>query len=532
MQMKVYESLENQDKYRTIQQLPNETIAQTLQREGYATTIPCGGNGTCGKCKVLVLQGETSLTEEEKQLLSKECIKKGERLMCRAKFLTDGAICLLTNQKLIGEEQIQSVGITAKTTMNAQSTSTTTEWNAGNFCVAVDIGTTTIAMALVDRKTGNIAASLTKNNSQRQYGADVISRIKCANEGVASQLKSLIWKDITDGLDQLLEEDLRNDTGELVISANTTMEHLLMGDSCLTLGEAPFLPADISLRTRTMGEIAEETPQRYHDMMVTVLPGISAFVGADIVSGMYDCGLHTTDKPVLFIDLGTNGEMVLGTKRSFVATSTAVGPAFEGGNITYGCPGIAGAISSVSMMGSHVVTHTIANKKPIGICGTGVLELTFELYKAGIMDEQGNLRQLYLENGYSVAQMENGDRIIYTQADIRQLQMAKSAIRSGIELLMRESNITAQEISKVFLAGGFGYKLNVYKAAGIGLIPRELREKTVAGGNASLQGAIRFLMEKGAAESMRQLILKTKEMNLAAHPTFEKYYLKYMNFDV
>lgn len=532
MKIKVYESLDQQDKYRIIEQLPNETLAQTLQREGYSVALSCGGNGTCGKCRVLILQGETLITEEEKKLLSEELLKKGERLMCRARFLTDGAICLMSTKEATVDAQIQSVGITSKTISEVESRPVQISEYGGKYGIAIDIGTTTIAMALVDCKTGQIVASLTKNNSQRQYGADVISRIKCANEGAATELKRLIWKDIADGLEQLIEDEIKEETKKIVIAANTTMEHLLMGDSCCTLGEAPFLPTDISLRTMTVGEIAGETPMRFHDMLVTILPGISAFVGADIVSGMYDCSLYATDKPVLFIDLGTNGEMVLGTKRGFLATATAVGPAFEGGNITCGCPGIAGAISSVSMMGSHVVTHTIANKKPIGICGTGVLELTFELYKAGIMDEQGNLRQLYLNDGYSVAQMENGDRIVYTQGDIRQLQMAKSAIRSGIELLMKESNLTAQEISKVFLAGGFGYKLNVYKAAGIGLIPRELREKTVAGGNTSLQGAIRFLLERDVAESMQQMISKTKEMNLADHPSFEKYYLKYMNFDV
>ena len=530
MQIKVYESLEIQNEYRTIQQRPNETIAQTLQREGYSFTLPCGGNGTCGQCKVLVLEGETAITEEERRFLSEECLKKGERLMCRSRFLTDGAICLLGKSETSSDMQIQSIGVGGKGTA-IKGSDGTLDCSEAQFGVAVDIGTTTIAMALVELQTGRIVASLTKNNSQRQYGADVISRIKCANEGRAEELKRLIWKDITDGLEQLLGDGQQEMSEVLVISANTTMEHLLMGDSCQTLGEAPFLPSDISLRTKNMGEIAEETPEQYHDMLVTILPGISAFVGADIVSGMYDCGMYAAERPILFIDLGTNGEMVLGTKRGFLATSTAVGPAFEGGNITCGCPGIAGAISSVSMMGSHMVTHTIANKKPVGICGTGVLELAFELYKGGVMDEQGKLRPLYLENGYPVAQMQNGDRIIFTQGDIRQLQMAKSAIRSGIELLMKECNLTAQEINKVYLAGGFGYKLNVYKAAGIGLIPRELREKTVAAGNTSLQGAVRFLMEKGAALNMQQMILKTKEMNLAVHPTFEKYYLKYMDFD-
>ena len=523
--IKVYESSKDQNKYRIIQQQPNETVAQALQREGSSLTLPCGGNGTCGKCRMLVLGGETQITAEDRHFLSEESLKRGERLMCRARFLTDGAICLPAEQTEKSDEQIQSVGITSIGTTNSGA------MGVGNFGVAVDIGTTTIAMALVDQQTGRIAASLTKNNSQRKYGADVISRIKSANEGATQELKRLAWEDITKGMDQLFEDCHPTRAERLVISANTTMEHLLMGDSCRTLGEAPFQPSDISLRMTTVGEIWEQSPEQYHSMQVTILPGISAFVGADIVSGMYDCGLHSATKAVLFIDLGTNGELVIGTKEGFLATATAVGPAFEGGNITCGCPGISGAISSVSMIGDRVVTHTIGNKKPVGICGTGVLELTYELYKSGIMDAQGNLRQAYLENGYPVAQMENGDRIIYTQGDIRQLQMAKAAIRSGIELLMKESGLTVQDISKVFLAGGFGYKLNVYKAAGIGLIPRELRDKTAACGNTSLQGAVRFLLEKDVAGKMQQMILKTKEMNLAAHPTFEKYYLKYMDFD-
>ena len=254
-------------------------------------------------------------------------------------------------------------------------------------------------------------------------------------------------------------------------------------------------------------------------------------MGADIVSGMYACGMYEQENPALFLDLGTNGEMVVGTKDGFLATATAVGPAFEGGNISCGCPGIPGAISSVSILGQRVVTHTIGNQKPVGICGTGILELTYELYKNGIMDETGTLRETYRENGYPVAEMENGDWIFYTQNDIRQLQMAKAAVRSGIEILLQEMNLTVQDVRNVYLAGGLGYKLNVYKAAGIGLIPRELKEKTVAAGNTSLQGAVQFLQEAGAAEHMEAMLVRTAERNLALHPAFEAYYLRFLNFD-
>lgn len=520
-EIKVYQSLEEKKEYRVIEQHSNETVGQALQRVQYPVTVPCGGHGTCGKCRFLVLEGETRITEEEKKHLSKEQLAQGERLLCRARFIQDGAICLTWADADRKDAQIQSVG------MSVQGVKT----GNGSYEAAVDIGTTTIAMALVERETGRIVSSLTRNNSQRRYGADVLSRIQKANEGGALSLKRLIWEDLTEGLDVLLGNTGQEPPERMIISANTTMEHLLMGDSCEKLGKAPFLPADLRLRTAAVSEIWEEAPQRYRFVRLTVLPGVSAFVGADIVSGMYACGMYEQENPALFLDLGTNGEMVVGTKDGFLATATAVGPAFEGGNISCGCPGIPGAISSVSILGQRVVTHTIGNQKPVGICGTGILELTYELYKNGIMDETGTLRETYRENGYPVAEMENGDWIFYTQNDIRQLQMAKAAVRSGIEILLQEMNLTVQDVRNVYLAGGLGYKLNVYKAAGIGLIPRELKEKTVAAGNTSLQGAVQFLQEAGAAEHMEAMLVRTAERNLALHPAFEAYYLRFLNFD-
>lgn len=502
-------------------QNPGETIGAALKRNGYSNTYPCSGKGICGKCRYLVAEGEPVLSPEEEKLLTKEELSGGVRLLCRSTFAEDGAIYLPKQ-----EMQIESVGMLKQAGKITQDAAEQAE-----FDVAADIGTTTVAIALVSRQSGKVLAERTFNNSQREYGADVLSRIEAANAGHLEELQRLIWRDILQGIEGMLQDFVKNgNIRRLVISANTTMEHLFAGDSCATLGKAPFTPVSLELRKRKCSDIFPEAPKQYDKMEVIILPGISAFVGADIVSGIYELGMYESRKPVLLLDLGTNGEMALGTEAGFLVTSTAAGPALEGGNISSGVPGVAGAICSLSMMGSRTVVHTIGNQRPIGLCGTGVLELAYEMRKMGIVDEKGVFSEAYRGTGFPVAEGETGQNILFTQNDMRQLQMAKAAIRSGIELLIKEAGRKTADIERVYLAGGLGYKLNVYKAAGIGLIPQALKEKTVAVGNSSLSGALRYLREADAAEKLEKLRGKAKEMNLAAHPGFETNYYKYMNF--
>lgn len=517
-------------------QQPGETVAAALKRGGYSISYPCGGKGSCGKCRYLVAEGETILSPEEEKLLTKEELDQGVRLLCRSVFLSDGVI-YQPEEAMQKEAQIESVGIAGKRragnpAVEPQSEAVSEQMaQAAEFDVAADIGTTTVAIALVCRRSKAVLAERTFNNSQREYGADVLSRIEAANAGHLEELQRFIWRDILEGIEGLIKDSgSAGNVGRLVISANTTMEHLFAGDSCEKLGKAPFTPVSLELRRKKSRDIYAKVPGRYADMEVILLPGISAFVGADIVSGMYECGMQESRNPVLLLDLGTNGEMVLGTREGFLATSTAAGPALEGGNIFCGVPGVAGAISSISMVGSRLVVHTIKNERPIGLCGTGVLELAYEMRKMGLADEMGAFLEKYRETGFPAAKDARGNNIIFTQQDMRQLQMAKAAIRSGIELLLREAGLSSSDVDKVYLAGGLGYKLNVYKAAGIGLIPPSLREKTAAVGNSSLSGALRFLREADAAEKMKELRGKTKEMNLAVHPGFETSYYQYMSF--
>lgn len=524
----------------TIWQKQGETIAASLRRMSYHDSYPCGGRGSCGKCRCKVTEGVMEPVEEEKRMLTEEELAAGIRLMCRAVFESDGALILPEKEVAIESEEVtvrqrKSYSVKEKEVHKeitgdrlAENENSQRE-NVVLYDVAADIGTTTIALMLIGHETGERISSSTMNNSQRIYGADVLSRISAANGGALQELQRLVWQDVQDGMDRLTDRaGTEGRVVRLVVSANTTMEHLFAGDSCETLGCAPFTPVSLELRRKKGREWYSDVRDTYAELDVVLLPGISAFVGADILSGMYKCNMMKSRKPVLFLDLGTNGEMVLKTESGYLATSTAAGPALEGANISCGVPGVAGAISSISRMGSCTVIRTIKNKPPVGLCGTGVLELVYELMKSGIVDRNGNLELQYREQGFPVMDGKMEHPFYFTQEDMRQFQMAKAAIRSGIELLLQEGGISASAIDKVYLAGGLGYKLNVYKAAGIGLIPSALREKTYAVGNTSLEGAVKYLRKKKAPLQLEEMRTQTKEMNLAVHPGFEEYYYRYM----
>lgn len=528
--IRVYTSPEDKKFIGEIQQNAGETVAQALARHSIAVDYPCGGRGSCGKCIFVLRSGKTQLTPEEKSCLTREQLEAGCRLLCRASFLTDGEIVLQGEREApIISSEVQ--GLQGK---EGEVSPTKVPLSDGGrkepcYSVAADIGTTTLAFALTDGESGRCIAAVTCNNSQRQFGADVLSRITAANQGAAEQLKELIWQDIVKGIDALFDRIGESGSiARLVLSANTTMEHLLLGESCAGLGSAPFRPVSLELRHFAAKELYPKLPGRYREAEVTVLPGISAFVGADIVSGLYRCGLDRTEEPKLFLDIGTNGEMVLLTKKGMLATAAAAGPALEGGNISCGVAGVAGAIYSVSALPNRLITRTIENRPPIGLCGTGVLELACEMRKTGAMDEAGTFQEKYRREGFPVT--EGDKKIRFMQEDMRQLQMAKAAIRTGIELLLKEMSVSADEITEVLLAGGLGYRLNPHKAAAIGLIPRALKNRTRAVGNTSLSGAIKYLSDADAEEKMKRIAAAGREMNLAEHPGFEQAYYAYMDF--
>ena len=390
------------------------------------------------------------------------------------------------------------------------------------YLVSVDIGTTTLGFNLISLSEDSIVASYTCLNPQRSYGADVISRIKASNEGKQDILREIIRDEILRGLLHLINEQdtyLKSIKG-VVISGNTTMIHLFMGYSCQGLGIYPYTPFDldtIRITTDKVFDIEEKIP-------ITILPGISAFVGGDIVAGLLACGFDKTEDICLFIDLGTNGEMAIGNKDKILVSSTAAGPAFEGINISCGLGCVPGAINHISYEDGNLSYETIENEKPLGLCGTGLIELVSELLKEGIIDNTGLFIDPYFEEGFSLA------GFTFIQKDIRQLQMAKAAIRAGAEILVNKYGSSFDQLDRVYIAGSFGYHLDVKKAIRIGLLPEGILEKTQGVGNTSLSGATDLVLDLDQLKRAEHIIRSSKEIHLSNENDFSDLYIQHMMF--
>ena len=362
--------------------------------------------------------------------------------------------------------------------------------------IAIDIGTTTLAA--VRYENGHAIVGESVINAQRSRGADVISRILAATSGAADELRASVRGQVSG-----LIEDLGGAGKRTVIAGNTVMISLYMGWDCSGLGRYPFKP----YKTDPIidGEV--------------MIPGaVSGFIGGDITSGLYLCGFDKNEAVNMYIDIGTNSEMAIGNRHGILCTSAAAGPAFEGGRISCGTGAIPGAIWSVSLKDNGI--KTIGGNEPAGVCGTGLIELIYELLQAGYIDKTGLLCDEYSE-GFALTE----DIVLY-QTDIRELQTAKGAIRAGIELLIKEYG--SDVIESIYIAGGFGKWLDIDKACGIGLLPARYRDKYQAVGNGALGGAVKIL-ENGmdGTEHIRSV---AKDFPLAEKSDFSGLFLKYMEF--
>ena len=311
----------------------------------------------------------------------------------------------------------------------------------GRRLMTVDIGTTTIAMQLYDM-SGKVVDSFPSVNPQVSYGADVISRIEAAKDPEkAADMQKKVCGLIEKGVQRFSKKLQPQETLQMVIAANTTMVYLLMGWDPEELGKAPFHVSHTGVMETQIAGVP-----------CHIIPGLSAFVGGDITAGILACGMLEQEEPMLLIDLGTNGEMALGNRHKLYACATAAGPAFEGG----------------------------ANR---GIWGADMVRLLQKLLEEGLMDRQGLLQEPYFTKGVRI-----GD-VLVTKESVRAVQLAKGAIAAGIGILAESYGIRLSDISRVVLAGGFGYYLDPEAAAAIGLLPKELVGRTVTGGNTALSGA-------------------------------------------
>ena len=383
---------------------------------------------------------------------------------------------------------------------------------AGRLGLAVDIGTTTLAAALCDLKTGGVLASAGLLNPQTQIAADVMGRIGAAMGGQLDTLRTQAEQAIRSLLRQVCREAGRSETEveALVLTGNTTMLYLLTGRDPTCLSCAPFVADTLfGVQTELLGRTAY------------LPPCMNAFVGADITCVALVSGMCRRDETALLCDAGTNGELALWHGGTLYVTSTAAGPAFEGAGISCGCGSTAGAIDRVWEENGKVRIHTIADAPPCGLCGSGLIDAIAVL----LAREDISMTGASPAEGLALC-----PSVRLLREDIRAVQAAKAAIAAGIALLLRSAGIGPEDIGAFYLAGGFGSHLSLRSAAAIGLFPETFIPRAHVIGNAALAGAELLLLDRTQREAAQALAAQARHISLAGHPDFNDVYVENMLF--
>jgi len=382
--------------------------------------------------------------------------------------------------------------------------------------VALDIGTTTISARLIDLDTATPLDTISEMNDQRVFGADVMSRIGAARGGRTRELFSVINWQTERILRSLMERWELPKLEKLSVSGNTTMLHLFLNEDPSGMGEVPFTPVFLEER-----ELKGEALSLSVDN-VTVLPSISAFIGGDITAGLAVLDILNAEGPTLLVDIGTNGEMALFSRGGILCCSTAAGPAFEGAEISCGMSGIRGAISGVEFLNGALSVTTIGNVPPRGVCGSGLIDAVAVMLEQGIIDETGLMEHC---PAYTLA-----DGVSLNNRDIRQFQLAKSAILSGIRILCKNGGLTPLDIQNVYIAGSFGFFVNKKNAVKTGILPKEFLDRMTVSGNLSLQGAEESLASEDFLERCKQIISRCSVIDLSLDPAFMDEFAENMLF--
>ena len=455
--------------------------------------FPCGGDSLCGGCKIRVVEGHVPITPDMQAVLSGEELADGWRLACRAEAsgpvvveIDQWSVHVLTDETTLAPEPVEGFGIT------------------------IDLGTTTLVAQLVDLASGEILAVETALNPQGRHGADVMSRVQfeLAQPGV---LRHLIRRSLGAIVANLAGgRPLR----EVLIAGNTVMHHLFCGEDVEPLSRVPFRSPALAGRRFEAPDLEWRVPSK---LGVRFLPCVGGFVGSDLLAGLVATGMGESDAPLALLDLGTNGEIAVGCRDGIQCASTAAGPAFEGGRIRNGMRAGAGAIDRVSLDGDGIRCHVIGGGPARGICGSGVVDAAAAALDLGWIDERGRLTGGRTEIAL--------DGVALVQSDIRELQLAKGAIRAGLDILVGQSGAGHP---RLLLAGAFGNYIRTGSARRIGLVPPGAGDVTPAG-NTALRGTRMLLLSPSRREEIVEgLLLRTRHVELAAMPEFQEVFVERM----
>ncbi len=580
---------------------------------GIVIESTCAGIGTCGKCKVQAHEGLSPLSRVEEELLSARDRSRGTRLSCQAQITGPCVCVVPEGSQTFGDqimvegrrghfpldpdvrkvsvqlpeptlsekyfdfEQLQDAlarqharvdrfdldavraapavlrdskfGVSAIVDGQALL-AVEPPTAAGLFGVAVDVGTTTVAAKLLDLQTGETRAIGTALNPQKAQGADVISRIQYTIEhpGGLELMHRMIVKEINAMIGLMCEEAAiaRNRIVRIVAVGNTVMQHFLLKIDPRNVASKPYAPAFQGPALVSARELGFDI---HPGGSVYVLPNLASFVGADITGVLTVLDIDDKDAIHLAVDIGTNGEMVLGSRSRMVCASSPAGPAWEGAYIEWGMRAARGAIERAEIVDGDLQIRTIGGVEPVGICGSGLLDLVCEFYRAGVIDPSGRIRAadqlpgsvppalrrrlIPRETGVNdiaIARIDADRSILLTQKDVREVQLAKSAIATGIRMLMKELNVDAGQIATVSIAGAFGNHVRGKDAVDCGLLPPVPEERVRFIGNAALAGAEAVLLSRQAREKAERLSRDVGYVEISEKPDFQDVFVNSMLF--
>lgn len=485
-----------------------KSLSRILMDNNIILNTACGECGVCKKCKVILCDAENNSS------------------VCACTFFPETDI----NITIPASSLLPSFFI-SDITKDVKNISHITE----QVYASADIGSTSMTICI--HNGSKILLNTTLSNPTCIWGSDIISRIRASLNGNAEDLSSALKDSINTTVMRLLKclnipfSRLRKFT----ISCNNTMQYILLGLDCTSISAYPFASEHLRFNVMSYNELFCETE---FNASVSIIPSYGAFIGGDIISGLYSLDILNTDETFMLLDLGTNAEMVIGNSKHMLCTSAASGPAFEAGGLSCGCAYTDGAIDTVNLTkrGSkiHVSYTTAGGKIPAGICGSGVLSLISQLITLRVVDTFGTLSEEYIDNGFLISRAR-GKNIVLTQNDIRQLQLAISAIKSGIQILLSEYNASASDINKVYISGSFGAALDFNMLKNLHILPDEWTDANdviVASGNTSLSGAVKYSYALEPDEYIDTIISKLSELHLSNHPDFNELFIKNINFHI
>ena len=503
------------------------TIADVLHECKIEFSMPCGGNHTCGKCKVKATGCLSPMSKEEQKLLTLEEITEQIRLACFAKIEGDAVITVLSRKA----ENILTAG-----KMEAFSLEPITGEIPGGYGIAVDIGTTTVVSCLYPLNTTKPVQIVSRHNQQSKYGADVISRIEYSNQNGVVPLQQTIVSQLNQSFAELCQkQNISLDAVKgCVITGNTTMLHLLCGLDPRGIAVAPFTPQSLFGEMFSPKQIGLSLPE---DCLLYLPRSISSYVGADITCAILASGMTEQPGNSFIVDIGTNGEMALMANGNLKCCSTAAGPAFEGAGIRMGMSAHNGAINRVWLEDGKIAYSVIGNEKAVGICGSAIIDAVAVFRRCGLIDETGLIDQdsengaQYLAEDDEPALKIGDSGVVLTQSDIRKIQLAKSAVCAGIDTLIHECGITAEQIDTFYIAGGFGSFIDKNSAAAIGLIPREVVDRVTVIGNGAGSGATMILLSSSKRQQSESIAASAEDVELSSNAYFMDRYIDRMMFE-